>query len=154
MFRKMHKIKQQLTEQETKDILTAGSFGVLGVNGDDGYPYTVPVNYVYEGDKIFLHCAKKGYKLDAIRQSGKVSFCVIEKAEIDAPKLTTHFRSAILFGKARILEKEEEICSAAERLGLKYSSDIANIRQAIKSDLHALNIIEITIEYMTGKRSE
>ncbi|MEI3556583.1 MAG: pyridoxamine 5'-phosphate oxidase family protein [Eubacteriales bacterium] len=41
--------------------------GVLAVNGDDGYPYAIPINYVYDDDaqKIYFHGARICHKVDA-----------------------------------------------------------------------------------------
>ena len=46
MFRKMRRYRQQLGQEETISILKSGKTAVLGVLGDDGYPYKVPNNYV------------------------------------------------------------------------------------------------------------
>ena len=46
MFRKMRRFRQQLPDEEAIKILENGKTGVLAVNGDDGYPYTVPINYL------------------------------------------------------------------------------------------------------------
>ena len=153
MFRKMRRTKQQLSEQEVLQILENGQTGVLGVIGDHGYPYTVPVNYVYTEGKIYIHGAREGHKLDAIKHCDKVSFCVIEKADIIASELTTAFKSVILFGKAKILQEENEIFHGAQLLGLKYSSDKNMIEQAIKGAKDVLSVIEITIDHISGKGS-
>lgn len=47
MFRKMRRFKQRLTNDECITILKNSKSGVLAVSGDDGYPYTVPLNFVY-----------------------------------------------------------------------------------------------------------
>ena len=114
MFRKMRRHKQQLSQEETAEILKTGRTAVLGILGDDGYPYTVPINYVYADGKVYFHGARSGHKLDAIRRCAKVSLCVIEKDNVVKEELTTYFKSVILFGKARVLEKEDEIFHAAE----------------------------------------
>lgn len=44
MFREMRRKKQLLSKEETIEILKVCTSGVLGVTGDDDYPYTVPVN--------------------------------------------------------------------------------------------------------------
>jgi len=49
-----------LSKEETIEILKSCTSGVLGVIGDDGYPYTVPVSYALKDDKIFIHSAKEG----------------------------------------------------------------------------------------------
>ena len=77
MFREMRRKRQMLSEDDCKIILREGTSGVLALSGDDGYPYAVPLSYVYDGEKIFFHCAKSGHKLDAIRRNPKASFCVI-----------------------------------------------------------------------------
>ena len=66
-FRPMRRIRQQLTEEENEQILRRGSSGVLAVLGDGGWPYTVPMNYVWLNGAVYLHCAFAGHKLDAIR---------------------------------------------------------------------------------------
>lgn len=153
MFRKMRRFKQELTQEQTIDILKTCKTGILGVIGDNGYPYTVPINYVYQDNKIYIHCAKTGHKIDAIKSNNKVSFCVIERDDVVKEKLTTYYRSVIVFGTARILETDEEIFYAAESLGLKYSDDKEHIQREIKQELNALACVEISIDHMTGKQS-
>ena len=99
MFRKMRRYRQQLGQEETISILKSGKTAVLGVLGDDGYPYTVPINYVYADGKIYFHGAKSGHKIDAIKRCGRVSLCVIEKDDVVKEELTTYFRSVIFLEK-------------------------------------------------------
>lgn len=152
-FRKMRRFKQQLREAETIEIVKKVKTGVLGVLGDDGYPYTVPINYVYENNKIYFHGAKQGHKLDAIRNCNKVSLCIIEKDELVKEELTTYFRSVILFGTARVLETEEEIFHAAKVFGLEFHEDTEKVNNEIKQAWNALCCVEISVEHMTGKEA-
>ena len=48
MFREMRRRRQQLSPEECKRILAEGTSGVLTVRGVEGYPYAVPLSYVYE----------------------------------------------------------------------------------------------------------
>ena len=48
MFREMRRTKQVLAKEEVVEILKSCPTGILAVAGDDGYPYTVPLNYTYE----------------------------------------------------------------------------------------------------------
>lgn len=153
MFRKMRRFKQELPEAETVRILQEGSSAVLGVMGDDGYPYTVPINYVYADGKVFFHCAKQGHKLDAIRRCGKVSLCVIAKDDLVPEELTTYFQSVILFGRARVLESEDELFRAAQVFGLKYNPDREKVDSEIRKEREALCCVEITVEHLTGKQA-
>ena len=76
MFREMRRKKQQLSESECSNIFARGTSGVLAILGDEGYPYAVPLSYVYDDHKIYFHSAKAGHKIDAIRSCSKASFCV------------------------------------------------------------------------------
>jgi len=97
-----HYSNMLLTDEAVK-ILQSATSGVLAVCGDDGYPYAVPLSYVYADGKIYFHSALQGHKIDAIRSNPKVSFCVIDKDDIQPQEFTTYFRSVIVFGKARII---------------------------------------------------
>ena len=81
MFREMRRKKQQLADEECRSILERGKTGVLAVNGDDGYPYAVPVNYVFSNGKIYFHSALSGHKVDAIADT----LSKTKRAHISAP---------------------------------------------------------------------
>lgn len=76
MFRPVRRIKNALGEEATKEILRSARRGVLAVNGDGGYPYAIPINYLYdeEAGKIYFHGAKAGHKADSINKCDKVCF--------------------------------------------------------------------------------
>lgn len=61
-FRPMRRIRQQLPLEETKQILSEATSGVLSVIGDNGYPYGVPISYVYADGKIFFTAHCKGIR--------------------------------------------------------------------------------------------
>ena len=123
MFREMRRKKQALSTEESLAILNRGISGVLAVTGDQGYPYAVPLSYVYDNNKIFFHCALSGHKLDAIAANNKVSFCVVGQDRVMPQEYTTYFRSVIIFGRARILEDPIEKRTALEKLAAKYSPE-------------------------------
>lgn len=155
MFRDMRRKNQQLSKEETLRILTSCTSGVLGLHGDDGYPYTVPVSYALEGDKIFIHSAIEGHKIDSISRCDKVSFCVIERDDVVQKTFTTHYRSAVIFGRARILTDEAEKRHALECLVEKYSPDyIKEGQQEMERAWDRVCLIEIRIEHMTGKAAK
>ncbi|MBQ9165811.1 MAG: pyridoxamine 5'-phosphate oxidase family protein [Oscillospiraceae bacterium] len=153
MFREMRRSKQLLTREETIAIFERGTNGVLAVSGDEGYPYAVPVSYVYGDGKIFFHCAKTGHKMDAICRCDKVSFCVVDQDEVIQESYTTHYRSAIAFGRAKVLTNDEEKRSALLKLAEKYSPDMGRIRheQEMEKSWAAVTLVEIAVEHMTGK---
>lgn len=152
-FREMRRKRQILSEEECRTILAEMTNGTLAVSGDDGYPYAVPVSYVYSDGKIFFHSALKGHKIDAIMNNDRVSFCVVEQDDVKPEEFTTYFRSVIVFGKARILADEHEKRSALRLLAAKYSPDEPHTENEISRGFNHLLMIEIDIEQMTGKES-
>ena len=68
MFREMRRKKQALRPEDCARILAQGTSGVLALLGDDGYPYAVPLSYVYHEGRVYFHSAMAGHKLDALRR--------------------------------------------------------------------------------------
>lgn len=48
MFRQMRRFKQQVSQEKCIEILKSEPRGVLAVLGDDGYPYTIPLDFFYD----------------------------------------------------------------------------------------------------------
>lgn len=151
MFRPMRRFKQMLPEEENIAVLERGQTGIMACLGDDGYPYTVPVNYVYVDGKIFFHCAKTGHKIDAITSCDKVSFCVIDRDDVDAVAQSTNFRSVIVFGRARIIADDAERRLRVKQFGMKYAASEEAVDAEIEREWKGLAVVEITPEHMTGK---
>ena len=155
MFREMRRKRQQLPREEAEAVLRRGSFGVLAVHGEDGYPYAVPLSYVYWNGKIYFHCAREGHKLDAIRRDGKVSFCVVDRDDVKPLEYTTYFCSAVVFGRARVLEDEGERRRALDALSARYTPGHEEERKReMESQLSRLEMVEITVEHITGKEAK
>ncbi|MBM3138150.1 MAG: pyridoxamine 5'-phosphate oxidase family protein [Chloroflexi bacterium] len=154
MFREMRRKKQLLSDAETIKILNTATSGTLALSGDNGYPYAVPLSFVYQDGSIYFHIAREGHKVDSIRRSDKASFCVIDKDEVITQELTTLYRSVIVFGRIRLLEDVAAIKSALQYLGDKYSPGYTErTQQAIARELKNLAIAELAIEHMTGKQA-
>lgn len=155
MFREMRRKKQLLSQEECDIILNKGTSGVLALCGDAGYPYAVPISYVYDGERLYFHCAKSGHKIDAIRRSPKASFCVIGQDQVVPEEYTSYFRSVIVFGSIRILKDETEKRAAIEKLALKYAPDDTHENRviAIEREWAPLCLLEMTIDHMSGKKA-
>lgn len=153
-FRKMRRGRQELSLEETEAILNRQTAGVLALSGDGGYPYTVPISYIYADGKLYFHCARSGHKLDAIRRDPKASFCVIDQDQIVPEKFTTLYRSVIVFGQIRRIEDEKQKRSAIEKLGQKYGDGMSEERLAAEIDgaWKALEMLEMEIDHLTGKQ--
>ena len=95
MFRPMRRARQQLSQEQAREIMERGRTGVLALLGDQGYPYALPINYVWHEGRIYFHCAREGHKLDAIAACPKVSLCVVDRDQVQPEKFTTLYLSLI-----------------------------------------------------------
>lgn len=156
MFREMRRKKQLLPNKECVQILENGTHGVLAVSGDDGYPYAVPLSYVFDGEKIYFHCAKSGHKLDAVKRNCKASFCVVAQDEIIPERFTTHYKSVIVFGKVKVIDDDEKKFSAILKLAEKYCSNLDDdiIKKEIENEWSPLLMLEMAVDHMTAKASK
>lgn len=153
MFREMRRKKQQIPDNEAIAILENGKVGILAVNGDNGYPYTVPLNYMFYNGKIYFHGASEGHKFDSIKNNSKVSFCVISQDKIIPEKYTTAYESVVVFGNAKIMDDKEEIKKVIYDFAKKFHpTDTEENRMFyINSDIKTMAMVEITPEHITGK---
>lgn len=153
-FRDMRRKRQQLSEAESIGILQKATSGTLALLGDNGYPYAVPISYVYHEGKMYFHSALSGHKVDAIRQCDKASFCVIEQDDVQPKKYTTFFRSVIAFGRIHIIEDDKEKLAMARMLGNRYNpNNDESLQKEIESGLSRMLMIRFDIEHLTGKEA-
>ena len=154
-FRPMRRKRQELAQEESITILQKATSGTLALLGDNGYPYAVPISYVYHEGKLYFHSAVEGHKVDAIRQCDKASFCVIEQDEVHPEKYTTFFRSVIAFGKIHIIEDEAEKLQMARMLGNRYNPNQDEaLQKELENGLARMLMIRFDIEHLTGKEAK
>lgn len=169
-FRKMRRFAQELGYDACVEMIRRATSGVLSVVGDDGYPYGVPMSFVYvdkpgldaaaDGEqnpvgRFYFHCAKTGHKLDAIRACDKACFTIVDRDDVVADEFTTYYKSVIAFGRVRIIEDEEEKRRTIAILTDKYSPDESEEKKAgeINKKMPAFVMLEFTVEHMTGKEA-
>ena len=153
-FREMRRKRQQLSDEESIGILQKSTSGTLALLGDNGYPYAVPISYVYSDGKLYFHSALTGHKVDAIRGCDKASFCVIYQDNVQPEKYTTFFRSVIVFGKIHVVEDETEKLKIARLLGNRYNpNQEESLQKEIETGLSRMLAIRFDIEHLTGKEA-
>lgn len=156
MFREMRRIKQQLSLEECQEILATQKRCVLSVLGDDGYPYGMPLNFVYDptyGELgcFYFHSAKTGHKLDALAACDKASICVMDNGALEEGSWWYHVRSVISFGRLAVVEDSELKQAALEAIGKKYFPPEVSTHDEIAKGGSRVDIVQFRIEHMTGK---
>jgi len=151
-FRKMRRFKQEVSREECEKILSEAPRGTLAVHGEMGYPYALPLNYIYIDGKIYFHGAKAGHKHDAILRNPKVSFCVLNEGVKYEGEWWNTFISVICFGNIRIMEDGEKKDGILRALGMKFFPEGYDLEGDMKKNGPQADVLELTIDHMSGKR--
>lgn len=151
MFRKMRRFKQQLSQEECVSVLEHEPRGVLAVHGEDGYPYALPLDFIYMDGRIYFHSAKTGHKLDALAADDRVSFCVMDEGFRREGEWALNIKSVILFGRIKKIDDPGETERIARLLGLKYFPTPESVEEMIKKAGARVQVLELSIDHMTGK---
>ena len=128
---------------------------MLSTTGEDGFPYGVPLNYIYFDNCICFHCAQQGHKLDNIKFNEKVSFCVVTRSDVLANKFDTDYESAIAFGRANEVtdesEKKDILLSVIKKYSKNYLDAGMNYMEKYWDET---KVIKIKIDHLSGKAHE
>lgn len=151
MFRELTRKKQALSREKCIEILQNEPRGVLSVLGDGGYPYGVPMNFLYDNGKIYFHSGKKGHKIDAISRDDRVSFCVFDGGYRKDGEWALNISSVIVFGRMKIVDDFDKTVDICRKLSLKFTDDMDYIEKEIASFAKATLCYELTPEHITGK---
>lgn len=153
VIRSMRRFKQALPLDACKEVLKNGRRGVLSIIGDDGYPYGVPINYVYDEKEnaLYFHGAKEGHKIDAIKKSGKVCFTVFDEDYKEDGDWAYYVKSVIVFGRAKVVEDEKETLRMTRLIGLKYYPTVKEVDAILERTRGRVQGVRVDVEKMTGK---
>lgn len=152
MFRPMRRKHQQLPHELCEKILSEEPRGVLAVLGDEGYPYAVPLDFVYEDGRLYFHSATEGHKIDAIQGCSKCSFSVMERGELDQDGWSYYFDSVIVFGRISVMRDRDAIRERLTSLGRKYFPCEQMVTDEVNKFADKVAMLELIPEHISGKR--
>lgn len=154
MFREIRRTKNGISVEEAKELLRNNRRAALSVNGDDGYPYTIPVNFYYEEEenRIYFHSAKAGHKIDSIKASDKICFTTWNDGYLEDGDWAFYVLSCVVFGRARLIEDRKITEEKVRKLALKYYPTVEEVEEEIRKDINGVQLVEIEIEHISGKK--
>ena len=154
MFRKIRRIKNEIPIEAAKELLKNNRRAALSVNGDHGYPYTVPINFYYEEEenRVYFHSAKAGHKIDSIRSSDKVCLTTWDDGYLDDGDWAYRVSCCVVFGRARLMEDRALTEEKVRKLALKYYPTAEAVEEEIKADIHVVQLVAIEIEHISGTK--
>jgi nitroimidazol reductase NimA-like FMN-containing flavoprotein (pyridoxamine 5'-phosphate oxidase superfamily) len=153
MFRPIRKKKNEISVDKAKALLHSSRRGVLAVNGDDGYPYAIPINYLYdeENEKIIFHGAKAGHKVDALKKNDKICFTVFGNETVKEEAWAPFLQSAVVFGRCHLVESQEDAIALVKKFAAKYYPNMDMVNEEAALSGRAVQMFEIEIEHLSGK---
>ena len=153
MFRPVRKKANEISLEEAKKLLHEARRGVLAVSGDDGYPYAIPINFLYDEDaqKIYFHGSRAGHKVDSLRACDKVCFTVYGNETVKNEPWAPYMQSAVVFGRCRLPEYGEESMALLKRFAMKYYPGESMVDAEIADAGKAAQMYVIDIEHISGK---
>jgi len=148
-----------------EDLLATADHGYLGLLTPDGWPMTVPLNFVYADGRIYFHGAGEGEKMSSLAESPRVTFTVAEGFSIVPsyfrdPRLacpaTQYYRCVMIRGHARVVddvaEKALALQSMMEKLQPEGGHEPIEVGNPIyRKSLKTTAVVAIEIERMTAK---
>ena len=114
------------------ELSRSNQIGHLAIVSRDGYPRTVPMNFVLVGDRIYFHGAPDGEKAEALARGDRVTFCVYtalaatpsywRSANYACPA-SQYFRSALVRGRGGVVRDAGEKAAALQALMEKHQPE-------------------------------
>ena len=157
---RLRRADRLMPEFDTLAMLQQGFAGRLAVIGTDGYPYCVPLLYLWLDGEVWLHTTRAhGHLHSCINAEPRACF------EIDEPEEVfpygrfecdtgLAYRSVILFGRIRAVEDRLAKQRFFEALMRKYAKSSWQERpRDFFPRMDQISMCAITVERMTGKRT-
>lgn len=145
-----------MNEAQIGSLLKRALVGRLSVNAPDGFPYTVPVHFVYLDGRVYIHGLLKGQKLDYLQKDNRVCFeadrleaLLTEHIEA-ACKADSAYESVIMTGRAAVIEDETRKALVLHAFAEKYVPRLAEAAMQA-AQVRATAVIEVVPDRVTGK---
>ncbi len=151
----MRRAEKEITDRkEIERILENNTLCRIALSDND-MPYLVPMNYGYENNTLYLHCAPAGKKMDIIKTNNRVCFEVTESSELKraekACSFGTRYRSVIGFGSIVSVVQREEKKKALRIIMRQHTGSPSWDFE--KEAVDRTVVLKIAIETISGKKS-
>lgn len=155
----MYRAKRLMPEAEAKEFLRSRKVAHVASVDSAGWPYVVPLVYVYEGgDILYLHTGDhQGHFLSNIRHNPRICVEVGEMIAVHQGKpyacnSALAYTSVVAFGGVRIVDDPEKKAWFFDRLMAKYGEEGWTFEPGYPL-INRIILYEQKMEIVTGKHS-
>lgn len=152
-----HRTKTHLlTKEQIDDLFKRAEVGRLGTFSSNGFPYVLPMHFVYVDNKIYMHGLPKGKKIDNIKFNSNVCFEVDEMLSllyegVENPcDVNTEFNSIIVEGKASLVSDLDEKKMALSYIVAKFTPHLVD-KELPSKMINGTAVIKIDILECVGR---
>lgn len=179
-YRRVHIVRRKDREMDREfglKVIDNSSYGVLSMVDKGNEPYGIPLSIVRDGNTLYFHSAMEGRKVRVLEKNPQVSVAFVGETKVpenysneeleammkDGAKagvliskvFTTEFESAIVVGKVKLIENDDEKIKALRLICEKYTpTKMEFFPLAIKGGLKRTNIYSLAIEEIKAKRKK
>lgn len=173
----MRRKDREMSREFGFEIIDKSKYGVLSMVDENNEAYGIPLSIVREGDILYFHSAMDGSKVKILKKNPKVSIAFVgetkipenyTKEELDgiikdeskttmliSKVFTTEFESAVVAGKAKLVDDDKEKIKALKLICEKYAPNKMDyFTMAIKAGLKRTNVYSISVEEIKAKRKK
>ena len=146
-----------LAEGEARELIARAYCGRVATVGADGWPYVVPLLHVFSGDVISMHnTAARGHFQLNVEREARACFEVDEPVKVfDYGRFECDsglaYRSAIAYGRIRIVEDQVTKTRFFDELLAKYGTGVPGRPKSFYPRLHQVTVYALAVERITGK---
>jgi nitroimidazol reductase NimA-like FMN-containing flavoprotein (pyridoxamine 5'-phosphate oxidase superfamily) len=146
-----------MSDVRASETLSQGYSGCLATVGEDGFPYCIPLLYLWLDGELYLHTTSaRGHLRANIEKEQRVCFEVDEQQGVfDYGRFECDsglaYRSVCLFGRIRIVVDRDIKQRFCEALMAKYGKPKTQRPKNFFPRIDAITVYAIAVERMTGK---
>jgi nitroimidazol reductase NimA-like FMN-containing flavoprotein (pyridoxamine 5'-phosphate oxidase superfamily) len=153
----LRRADRAMSEQRAYEMLERGFSGQLATIGADGYPYCIPLLYIWMDGELYVHTSSaRGHLRANVEREPRICFEIDEPDQVfDYGRFECDsglaYRSLILFGKIRIVEERAVKQRFCEALMEKYGKPDSTRPKSFFPRIDGITVYAIAVERMTGK---
>jgi uncharacterized protein len=153
----MRRADRVMSAERTLETLADGYSGRLATVGDDGFPYCIPLLYLWLDGEVYFHTTNaRGHLRANIESNRRVCFQVdAQEGVFDYGRFECDsglaYRSVCLFGQIRIVDDKKVKQRFFEALMAKYGKPETKRPKGFFPRIDIITLYAIEVERMTGK---
>jgi len=155
----LRRADRAMSEQQAYAMLERGFSGQLATIGADGYPYCIPLLYIWMDGGLYVHTGSaRGHLRANVEREPRICFEIDEPDQVfDYGRFECDsglaYQSVIVFGKIRIAEDRAVKQRFCEALMEKYGKSDGTRPKGFFPRIDGITVYAIAVERMTGKET-